>query len=67
VPPASELPDTVWKTIVVEDAQKHYREIDSVQGEGDYVQPLTWSAIYEVDDRKTLAGNDPRTGNGGLC
>jgi hypothetical protein len=37
VPPASERPDIVWKTIV--DAQKLHCEIYSVQGEGDMFSP----------------------------
>jgi hypothetical protein len=67
LPPASELPEIVWKTIVVEDAQKLYRELYSVQGGADYVQPLTWSAIYKFDGESVLATNDPMTGNGGYC
>lgn len=67
LPPVSELPEIVWKTIVVGDTQKLYREIYSVQGEGDYVQPLTWSAIYKLDGEDVLAANDPMTGNGGYC
>jgi hypothetical protein len=67
LPPASEMPEIVWKTIVIEDDQKLYRELYSVQGSGDYVQPLTWSAIYKLDGEDVLATNDPMTGNGGYC
>jgi hypothetical protein len=67
LPPASELPEIVWKTIVIGDDRKLYRQLYSVQGSGDYVQPLSWSAIYKLDGEDVLATNDPMTGNGGSC
>jgi hypothetical protein len=67
LPPASELPEIVWKSIVIEDDRKLYRELYSVQGSGEYVQPLTWSAIYKLDGESVLATNDRTTGNGGSC
>jgi len=67
LPPASELPEIVWKSIVIEDDQKLYRELYSVQGSGEYDEPLTWSAIYKLDGESVLATNDPMTGNGGYC
>ena len=66
-PAASDPSAIVWKSIVVQNPQKLYREVYFLQTTGEYVEPLTWSAIYKIDGESVLATNDPTNGNGGYC
>ena len=66
-PPASDPSAIVWKSIVVQNPQKLYREVYFLQAAGEYVEPLTWSAIYKIDGESVLAVYDPMSGNGGYC
>jgi hypothetical protein len=66
-PPASDPSAIVWKSIVVQNVQKLYREVYFLQATGEYAEPLRWSGIYKIDEESILAVNDPMSGNGGYC
>jgi hypothetical protein len=64
---ANDHPPVVWKLILVETSHGLYRKLYGISSGGEYLMPLSWAQVVDLDGHHILASNDPLSGSGAFC